>query len=190
MNYLTKPYNSFLEWLQLDKWLQKSEAFESGLITGIAVVLLFLLLYLLVKRRLHGPEKKKGVTISGENGDMFITLNAIREFIKRILSGFSDLRLEQVKLRQKSSSLHLIINLSATPDADLVPLRDAVQEQIVTEGANRLGLDMPLKVDISIRSLEASKRKGSKKHNASQENNNPQDVNPEEESTDFTEKTD
>mgnify|MGYP000314761086 CR=1 FL=1 len=189
MNYMIKPYNLFLEWLQIDKWLNTSQSFESGFVTGMTVVLVLLLLYVMVKRRFRGPEKNKGITVSGENGDLFITLNAIREFIKRIISGFSELHLEQVKLRQKSNSLHLVINLSATPDADLIPLRDAVQNQIVTEGSNRLGLDMPLKVDISIRSLEANKRRISKKHSAPAEGADNQNANSAEGSTDHTEET-
>lgn len=166
MSYLSNQYKTFLEGFRLDEWLNVSQAYESGLITGVAVTLVVILLILLVRRILSKSDKNKGVRVAGEKGEMFITLNAFREFVKRTLKEVSDVKLEHVKLRQYRNSLALKIYISATPEAQLVQLRDDIQERMITKAESHLGLPMALKVNIAVKSLEASQRKQGKKQEA------------------------
>ena len=151
MQKLTENFAQFIEILSQVKW------FAPHMV--LLYFLIVLLLWALVKVRLARHQRCKWISIEGERGDMFITINAIREFVKRILSDFEETSLEGIKLRQRGNSLIMNIEIAVLPDIDLVPLRDALQSRISEESLNRLGITQNLRVNIIVKSVAASEKK-------------------------------
>ena len=150
-------YRRFAGWLA--ERIGVTADFNEGFVAGIALVLVLLLLYVWVRHRREHPGGSKGITVSGEQGDLFITLNAVEEFVTRILYEFDEAALEGLTLRQRHEELVLNIDISAVPEADLVPLRDALQGRIIRESQERIGLPGPIRVNVAVRSLEADREK-------------------------------
>jgi hypothetical protein len=59
--------------------------------------------------------------------------------------------------------LVLNVELAVVPDTDLVPLRDVLQQRIIRDASEKLGIQMPLRVNITVRSVQADERKIAKK---------------------------
>ncbi|MFW6414385.1 MAG: alkaline shock response membrane anchor protein AmaP [Verrucomicrobiota bacterium] len=163
MSYLSGPYETILEWCKLDEWFNLSPAYESGLLAGVSITVIGILAALLLRFILTGSKKEKGIHIAGEKGEMTITLNAVREFVKRTLQEVQDVNLENVKLRQCRNALVLSMQISVTPEAQLVQLRDNIQDRIVANAERYLGLPMPVKVNIAVKSLESGQGKHSRR---------------------------
>lgn len=164
MNALNNFYESLTEWLNLNVWLGVDKSFQLGFVAGVACILVLVLIWACIRLRLARRERCKGITITGERGDMFITLNAIREFVKRILSEFGETSLEGIKLRQRGNTLVLVVEVVVRPDVELVPLRDTMQNRIVEEAEKRLGIDRPFQVNVTVKSVEATEKQVGNKH--------------------------
>ncbi|MFO7821674.1 MAG: hypothetical protein R6V56_06460 [Lentisphaeria bacterium] len=159
MKILNNLYDQATEWCNLTAWFGVEPAFQSGFLAGIALLLAAILLCVIIRMRFSRRKRCKGITIAGDSGDMFITLSAIREFVKRILGEFDETSLEGIKLRQRRNTLTLIMDVAVLPDVELVPLRNAMQGRIVEEAQNQLGIDQPFQVHVTVKSVEASEKK-------------------------------
>ena len=159
MQKLTEFYEGLTGWLNLSGWFGVSPEFENGFVSGAGLLLALILIWVLIRMRINRRERCREITITGERGDMVITANAVREFVKRILGEFAETSLEGIKLKQRGNTLVLVTEVIVLPDIELVPLRDAIQGRIVEEAQTRLGIDRPFRVNVVIKSVEASERK-------------------------------
>ncbi len=163
MSALTECYDWLTGWIRMESWLGVSSGFQDGFVAGVALSLVAALLLLALVHRIRHRTACKSVTVKGEQGDLVVTLNAVREFVKRILHDFGDTSLQALRLRHARSGLVMTVEVAVVPDTELVPLRDMLQERIIKDAAAQLGLSMPLRVNIQVRSLEADQAKIARK---------------------------
>ncbi len=128
-----------------------TEGFFLGLALGLLIVLILWLVIILIRRK----SRSKGVTIPGENGNLIVTANAIRQFVTRILTDFPNASMRSVDLLEKRQGLVLAISINAAPEADLVELRDQISSRVMEEAGRRIGMtDTLKKVDVAVHSYE------------------------------------
>ena len=140
-----------------------TDGFRAGLLLGLLLVLAILLLVLVVWLVMYWARRRhlcRGIPVQGEDGDLFITVNAMREFVVQVVGEFAEASLASVVLLEKEDSLVLDIALSVRPDTHIVPLVELLRERIMTGARERMGVGRPLKVNVSIGSLSAKERKG------------------------------
>ncbi len=133
-----------------------------GFVLGMIFVLLLLILIRIIGRMIFGRRKLKGVTVAGSAGNLHVSIHAIRQFIHRILNEFDEVSLSSVEVRQKRGEILFTIDLEVVPNVELVPLRDRIQQRVVEDAERRLGLGLPVKVDLEIRSIQANAKKSSR----------------------------
>jgi len=153
-------YQRFAGAWRMPQWLHVDESFQDGFFAGVALFLVLFLLLLLVKRLVGGSKSAHGVTVKGPMGKLFVTTNAVREFVARILEDFDGLRLRGLKLRTSGNRVTLILEVGVTSGEGLPALRDAVQGRVISEAEEKLGLVQPPKVDLRVRSLNLGHREG------------------------------
>ncbi len=151
----TNVLDKVAEWLGIAEWSDYCQGFFFGMILVLVVSLLVRLLWPLVT----GRRKFKGVVVAGSAGNLYITINAIRQFIHRILTEFEEVSLSSVTVRETRGQIVFSIDLEVVPDVDLVPLRDQIQGRVMEDAEKRLGLGLPIKVNLDIRSIQANARR-------------------------------
>ncbi len=130
------------------------EGFWAGLACGL-VLLLILVLALVI---LRGRGRCRGVTLEGEAGSLVISLNALREFVTRILCEFGEASLHSVAMRESRGVLVLLLELEVLPELPVVQLVERVRQRIIRQAAEQLGIDKTVRVDVTIRGLSAKER--------------------------------
>ncbi|MEI8078376.1 MAG: hypothetical protein WCH61_01955 [bacterium] len=130
-----------------DHWGFWPGEFLRGAGVGMIVVLLVLLVILMMRRQ----RQARGVLVAGENGDLYITANAIREFVGRVIEEFSQAALSGVALRQTGPGYTLKLALTVAPGTDLAPFVEQVRRRILQQAAAKAGMDKPLRVNVVIR---------------------------------------
>ena len=163
MATLNDFYDTLTGWIDLPQRFGVGAEFEDGFLAGIALALVAAALLWLAARPLRRRRACREVTVKGDKGDLIITATAIREFITRIILEFENAALRSVRLRQSRGGIVMWVEIAAVPDADLVPLRDMLQERIIQDAAAKLGLGMPLRVNVQVKSMEADQQKISKR---------------------------
>ena len=167
MSVYTACYEGFASFVSFG-WIfdevDNSLAYGDGFVAGVAVAVALWLAVWLVKRLLRGGTKRRGITIPGERGDLFIALPAMYEFVKRILGDFSETELQTVRLHEHRKHIQMAVVVGVTPGTNLIPLRDSLQTRIIADAAESLGLQSPMRVDIQIRSMEADEAKIAKRN--------------------------
>ncbi|MCF7854123.1 MAG: hypothetical protein K9N51_04935 [Candidatus Pacebacteria bacterium] len=159
MSFLTVLQENLTGWFNLERWFGVTASFEDGFVTGIAVFLACMLLIWLVYRCFGRSVRCKGLSVAGENGDLFITLTAVEEFVRRIMYEFEEASLRNIGMRTHKQLLVLDVEVGVVPGTDLVPLRDVLQRRIIADASQKLGLDRPVRVNIRVRSMEANQDK-------------------------------
>lgn len=142
-------------WLGMGDW----EPLWRGLVLGALVVVLIVVLAWLLRVMRRWRHRSHGIDVRGENGDLSITINAVREFVRRVLSEFHEVSLQGVSVNDKGRQITFNVELEVTPDADLMPLRDQIQQRILSGARERLGIESPMRVNLAVRSMEADSRK-------------------------------
>lgn len=138
----------------MPKWLGVGEDFQDGFFAGIALFLVLFFVLLLVKRVLVRKRSTAGIAVGGSMGELFITTSAVREFVARLLGEFEAVHLRSLKLTAKGKKVTLTLELGVNAKTGLPPLRDAIQERVITEMEEKLGLNSPPKVNLKIRSFQ------------------------------------
>ena len=133
-----------------------TDGFIAGVIAGFILVVIVCAIVYWIGRR----HRCRGIPVQGEDGDLFITVNAMREFVVLVLGEFSQASLASVALLERGDSLVLNIALNVRPDTDVVPLVELLRQRIMTGAREKMGIEKPLKVNVSIGSLSAKERKG------------------------------
>ncbi len=163
MNYCTELYNRLDMARVLDGWLNVEPPFSDGLVAGMALAIAAFLILWLVARRLRGRKVCRNIVVPGDKGNLVISINALREFITRILYDFDEASLSNVSLKQHRDRILLDIDVAVVPQTNLIPLRDVLQARIMQDAQDKLGIQTIMKVDITIKSMEANERKIAKK---------------------------
>lgn len=136
-----------------------SELFQEGFVTGLAAGLLLVLLVCLVLAIVRGRRRCRGVTIPGDDGSLFVTVNAVREFVARVLCDFSETALHGVELQRHGTDLTLILDLEVLPDTAVLPLAERLRAQLIEEAGTKIGIRTGLRIDLVVRSLTARQDK-------------------------------
>ena len=134
-----------------DNWGFWPGEFLRGAGVGMILVLLVFLVILMVRRQ----GRARGVLVVGENGDLYITANAIREFVGRVIEEFSQAELYGVSLRQTGAGYTLKLALTVAPGTDLAPFVEQVRRRILQQAADKAGMDKSLRVNVVIRGFTA-----------------------------------
>jgi hypothetical protein len=135
------------------------EPFKHGLQAGLALGLILVLLLILIWLILRGRRQSNGVRIASESGELFITVNAIREFAVRILGEFGEASLSGLTMREKRGVLSLKLELDVLPHTAVVPLVERLRERLIQQAGETLGIERELRVDVAVRSLTAKPSK-------------------------------
>jgi len=139
-------------------WLEGYD-FLDGVIAGaglcLALSIVLYIAYLVVFRR----KRCRGITMSSDAGDLVITIVAVREFVRSILHEFSEASMHGISLQERRGGLDLTIDLDVLPDVPVVPLVTRLREEVTKRAADQLGIDLPIRVHVAIRSLAANERK-------------------------------
>ena len=148
-----------LENLTARAGMQDWPLFWRGVVFGIVLWILVYLLLGLIKLLFFRRKKTRSISIAGESGDLVITINAVEEFVRRILTDFHDASLGSLDIRESKGTLVFNVNVQVIPDAELIPLREAVQQRIAEDARQRLGIENPLRINLTIHSMEADGKK-------------------------------
>jgi len=150
-----------MDWLT--QWretlMPSSGMFNEGFMTGLSAGLILVLLVCLLLAAMRGRRRCRGVTVAGENGSLFVTVNAVREFVARILCDFKETALHGVELRRRRGVLKLILDLEVLPDTAILPLAERLRERLISEAESKIGISSGLQVDLVVRSLSANEDK-------------------------------
>lgn len=122
---------------------------------GILLCLVVLLIHLVTHRR----NTCDTIVVEGDAGSLYITSNAVREFVSRILGEYQEASLHTIVLRQKRDLLILQVDVDVLPDTSVVPLVERLRTEIISEAGEKLGITMPIRVNVSLRSLSAKEKR-------------------------------
>lgn len=131
------------------------EGFVIGLMLGLVLVLTGTWVALVWNRR----RQAGGVLLPGEKGDLFISANALREFVARVLYEFGEASLNSVRILDTRPGLTLSLSIDVLPDTAVVPLVQEVRTRILQQAVEKAGIERPLRVDVTVRSYMAKERK-------------------------------
>ena len=137
----------------------KGEAlyFNRGFLSAIAVILaiLFILLVLrLIVAFIFRTRRCSGVTINGENGDVFISSSAITSLIRSLEHEFKFVEIDKVRLytRSKVQFLNIQIDFDAS-GGGLPPLSADLQSRVLSALKDVFGIESINKVHITLRNI-------------------------------------
>ncbi|OGV71718.1 MAG: hypothetical protein A3K19_12330 [Lentisphaerae bacterium RIFOXYB12_FULL_65_16] len=150
----------FAEFLRAIWREEQFEFIKEGFVAGLALGLVLIFLVLLMLLFLRSRRRCAGVTIQSEYGELHVTVNAMREFVTRILCEFQEASMRSIYLRRSGGNLILTIVLDAVPDTDLVSLQDRVSRRVIAEAAEKIGTQGLLqRVNVTVRSYTAEQSK-------------------------------
>jgi hypothetical protein len=143
-----------LEWVT-GEVLGMPGTFFLGGIGGMLVVLLVVLFILLVRRR----RRSRGIWIRGDNGSLYVTPNAIREFVARVMQEFNEAALHAVWLRQGRDRYTMHIAIQVSPDTEVIALVEDIRRRIIQQASRKIGLEKALRVNVTVRSFSPPEKK-------------------------------
>lgn len=146
--------NTFYRAWKLPEWLGLGDGFQDGFFAGTALFLVLFLVLLLVKLVLARKRSTSGISVAGGKGELFITTAAVKEFVGRLLIEFEAVHLRSLKLAAKGKKVALNLEIGVNTKTGLPPLRDAIQERVITAMQEKLGLNVPPRVNLKIRSFK------------------------------------
>ena len=91
------------------------EGFLSGFSVGALLVLLICLLVILRRHR----NRCRGVRIDGEGGTLFISVVAVREFVRRLVQEFPGVSFHSLVLDRRKQGYGFEVSLNVAPDTDI-----------------------------------------------------------------------
>ncbi len=163
-----------MTWLQrVTAWLGVSgfgeifreSSVRDGFVTGLAFGLvlpvgIYILLWLVRRRR----RKSTGLMVRGEHGDLHVSVPAVREFVMRIVSEFSEAVLRSVHMQRRGTVEVINIGIDAVPGTDLIALHASLSSRVKEEAAKKLGLDGDRgRINVTVDHYSASESKAAKR---------------------------
>ena len=124
--------------------------FLSGFSAGVLLLLLVCLLVILHRRR----NRCRGVRIEGEGGTLFVSVVAVREFVRRLVQEFPGVSFHSLVLARRKQGYGFEVSLDVAPDTDMLALQGRLSERLRSETGRRLGLEGRVAVvDVTIHRL-------------------------------------
>jgi hypothetical protein len=134
---------------------------DQGVLIGVLVgAVLPLCFYLVLGLILRRRRRCRGVRIPGEGGVLFVSVAAVREFVRRLVHEFDDAAFHALELERRGPGYVFNVSIDVAPAADMVALRTQINEHLREEAARRMGLvGTVLEVNVVIHRLLANERK-------------------------------
>jgi hypothetical protein len=126
-----------------------TEYLLSGMGIGVVAVLIIVLLLIMLRRQ----RKSGGIAIGGENGSLYVTQAAVREFVGVVMQDFSEAALHGMSLRRGGGGYTMRISIHVAPGAEVMSLVEDIRRRIIRQVVERMGVDAPLKVNVTVRSF-------------------------------------
>jgi len=131
------------------KYLQAG--FYDGFAIGLLVVLCGFLLILEIRRR----RRVSGVLLHGANGDLFITANAVREFVGNVMTDFRDVRVSGAWIRRRRAGYLLKIAVQIPFSVEVPKLKEQIERHLAQCLRDRMGVQKPVRINITLRGYTA-----------------------------------
>lgn len=140
-----------------------AQAFVRGVVVGAAVTGAAVAGVLLRRRRRND---RASVVIESGGGSLLIRAKAIRSFVSLALREFPEVSLRSVTVRQNPHEVFLHIEANVPPTAQVAPAVGDLRRAVTQELTERLGIDIPILVEVSVRDVAApeSRFPGELKH--------------------------
>jgi len=133
-------------------FLWDSTNFRIGFLVGLLLAVLIIFAYLVIITRKNA---NKGISIEEEGGLFFLSVDAIRTFLRSIVHTFPNIELKDLKLKKRNDAFLLKLYLQAPAGSDLVNIRKNLREQIFKEIKAKLGLEEELQtIDLEFKLIE------------------------------------
>jgi len=134
-------------------------SFSIGLYAGLVSVLAILLVTFLFRSIgfLIKFRSSKGLRIKSDQGEMFLTTAALKEFISIELKSISDIKVQKIKLYTKATSFDLMIEISAPHLTNIPTLTDQIQSCVESGLKDSLGITNAKRIDIHLKKFHATK---------------------------------
>lgn len=134
--------------------------FNMGFISAIALVLailFFLLILRLVVAFIFRNRRCHGITINGENGDIFISGSAITSLIRALENEFKFVAIDKVRLYTRSRQPFLNIQIDFDAAGGGLPPQSAdLQLRVLASLKETFGIESIKKVHITLRNITVS----------------------------------
>jgi hypothetical protein len=124
----------------------------------LLVCLIKLLIWLLTSR------KCVGINLEGDKGNLFITSGAIEDFVIRTLADREEMVIDKVKLKRKGSSYLVILFLRVSAETNVNELRLLIEERVLAQTVNRIGIDSIKEVNIILKNFSAKEKQIKSRH--------------------------
>ena len=162
--------------------LQKFEFYnpEHEFIYGFAIALLLLLLFRVLIWSISST-KCLGISLEGDNGQLFITAGAVEDFVIRTLADKDEMVIDKVKLNRKGQTYSVTIFIRVAADANVSEMRPSVEERILSQTVSRLGVDSIKTVNILLKNFSAKEKQINKRHKLALKEFVHEDMNNEQE---------
>lgn len=134
--------------------------FNRGFLTAIAVILLILFILLVLRLLvafIFRTRRCSGITINGNNGDVFISSSAITSLIRSLEHEFKFVEIDKVRLytcnRQQFMNIQIDFDASG---GGLPPLSANLQARVLSALKDVFGIESITKVNITLRNVTIS----------------------------------
>ncbi|MFA6816298.1 MAG: hypothetical protein WCS73_08395 [Lentisphaeria bacterium] len=132
-----------------------SADFRIGFWVGLLLAVLIVLAYLVIVAR---KGANKGISIEEKGGLFFLSVDAIRTFLRSVVHTFPNIELKDLKLKKRNGAFLLKLYLQAPAGSDLVDTRKNLREEIFKEIKAKLGLGEELQtIDLEFKLIEKKK---------------------------------
>jgi hypothetical protein len=137
-------------------WERIDQGVLVGVLLGAALPLLF---YLVLGLFLH-RRRCRGLKVVGDGGVLFVSLPAVKEFVRRVVHEFPDSSFHSLELDHCNGGYQFNVSVDVLPTADMVGLRQEIGARLREEARARLGLaDRVVEVNLVIHRLLANEKK-------------------------------
>lgn len=152
---------------QDEQYLQAG--FYAGLSIGLLVVLFGFLLILETRRRYRASV----VQVHGDHGDLSITAAAVHEFVGHAMAEFESVTLQGTWIRRRGNGYVLKISGQIPFSVEAPKLTEQVRRRIIHLMREKMGLDKPIRVNITLRGYTAGDKAEPAAPTASDSQRNP-----------------
>jgi len=147
--------DKMITYCQSNSCLWGSADFRIGFWVGLLLAVFIIFVYLVLVTR---KGSSKGISIKEEGGIFFLSVDAIRTFLRNVVHSFPNIELKDLKLKKQKGAFLLRLYLQAPAESDLVTIRKNLREQVFKEIKAKLGLGEELQtIDLEFKLIEKKK---------------------------------
>ncbi len=132
--------------------------FQLGCVAGVAAVLFFFLVFLVLKFIydiwFRYPRRTGGIKIKGERGDLFISSSAVSDLLKSLQSEFRFIEVNKVQLLQGKQSYEIKLHLTLDAGSESFPEQAVELKNSAFEILrDRFGISNISKIDLKLHKI-------------------------------------